>query len=146
MKTESPSIALGFMVHPLNSRKIFPYKNCHVPVIVLSSLKYHVESMNEIHNSIQGLTLAFFATCHVRQITLHFYLSGGKITCPKFWIWFVLVDTHCDNCGYWYWLKNNRKYDFTRQTTKHLVLLVRLRSLFVPNRQTTVNVEAWYLK
>ena len=29
-------------------------------------------------------------------------------------------------------LKNHRKYDLTRRTTKHVVLLVRLRSLVVP--------------
>jgi len=67
-------------------------------------------------------------------------LSRKKITLNlKFLICFVLVDTHCGN---WHWLKNIRKYDLTRRTTKHVTLLVRLRSLVVPDRRTTVNVEA----
>ena len=35
-----------------------------------------------IHCSVLGLSLTFFDTCHVGQVTLHFHLSGKKITCP----------------------------------------------------------------
>jgi len=37
--------------------------------------------------------------------------------------------------------KNHWRYDLTRRTTKHVVLFVRLCSLVVPDRRTTVNVE-----
>ena len=68
---------------------------------------------------------------------LIFTCLDKQITCLKFWVCFVLVDARCDNCGYWHW-----RYDLTQQTTKHVVLLVRLRSLVVLDRWTTVNVEA----
>jgi len=37
--------------------------------------------------------------------------------------------------------KNRQKYNLTQQTTMQVVLLVRLCSLVVPDRRTTVNVE-----
>ena len=63
----------------------------------------------------------------------------------------IATESHHIASSYWHprsktcqeVLSKNHRYDSTQQTTKHVVLLVRLHSLVVLGRQTTVNVEPW---